>query len=375
MIRSSLLPLLLLGLLLGSRPAVAAEESEIVLNVEPTKEHPRNSEGSFARLKSGRIIFYYTQFYGGAGDESPARIVGIHSDDAGRTWSEPETIIENIGGNNVMSVSLLRLASGKLALFYLLKNSWIDCRPYIRLSSDEAATWSEPKLVIAAPGYFVVNNDRLVQLTSGRLIVPAGYHRSRGSDPHSSKSFDSRSIALWFYSDDEGQTWQEAATWWAIPVRSGSGLQEPGLVELADGKLFGWARTDQGAQYGFSSADAGKTWTAPTPTELKSPTSPASIKRLPNSADLLAIFNDHSGRFPFPAKKRTPLVAAISSDGGKTWPRARLLEEDPEGWYCYTAMYFVDDAVLLAYCAGDSKIGGLNRLRMRRVNLASLTAQ
>ena len=49
---------------------------------------------------------------------------------------------------------------------------------------------------------------------------------------------------MWFYSDDEGQTWQEAATWWGPPVRSGSGLQEPGLVELADGKLFGWARTD-----------------------------------------------------------------------------------------------------------------------------------
>jgi Neuraminidase (sialidase) len=368
--------LLLLALCFGVvRVAVCAEESQVVLNLEPTKEHPRNSEGSFARLKSGRLIFYYTQFYGGAGDESPARIVGIHSDDAGRTWSEPQVVIENIGGNNVMSVSLLRLASGKLALFYLLKNSWIDCRPYIRLSTDEGVTWSEPKLVIAAPGYFVVNNDRLVQLSSGRLIVPAGFHRSRGTDPQSSKSFDSRAIAMWYYSDDEGQTWQEASTWWGIPVRSGSGLQEPGLVELADGKLFAWARTDQGAQYGFTSADGGKSWTAPLPTELQSPTSPASIKRLPNSANLLAIFNDHSGRFPFPKGKRTPLVAAISADGGKTWPQARLLEGDPDGWYCYTAMYFVDDAVLLAYCAGDSKIGGLNRLRIRRVNLESLLAK
>lgn len=372
---SRVLLLGLCALLLAGRAAAApVGENEVVLNLEPTKENPRNSEGSFAQLKSGRIIFYYTHFYGGAGDESPARIVGIHSDDRGRTWSQPQTIIENIGGNNVMSVSLLRLASGKLALFYLLKNSWIDCRPYIRLSADEGATWSEPTLVIAAPGYFVVNNDRLVQLTTGRLIVPAAFHRSRGTDPHSSRSFDSRGIAMWFYSDDEGQTWQESATWWSMPAISRSGLQEPGVVELANGQLFAWTRTDQGAQYGFTSADAGKTWSAPMPTELKSPTSPASIKRLPNSANLLAIFNDHSGRFPLVKGKRTPLVAAISADGGRTWPNARRIEEDPDGWYCYTAMHFTDDAVLLAYCAGDSKVGGLNRLRIRRVALKTLSA-
>jgi len=191
----------------------------------------------------------------------------------------------------------------------------------------------------------------------------------KGADTADYKSFDSRAIALWYYSDDEGQTWREADTWWAMPVRSTSGLQEPGVVELPNGKLISWARTDQGVQYGLSSSDAGKSWSAPVPTSLKSPVSPASIKRLPNSEDLLAVYNDHSGDFPFPKSKRTPLVAAISSDGGKTWGHKKLLESDADGWYCYTAMHFVDDAVLLGYCAGDSKVGGLNRLRIRRVSV------
>jgi len=373
MILRSLLLFALLSITQVGFVARAADPNTIVLNLEPTKENPRNSEGSFAQLKSGRIIFYYTQFYGGAADESPARIVGIHSDDGGQTWSSPRTIIENVGGNNVMSVSLLRLKSGKLALFYLLKNSWIDCRPYVRISSDEADTWSEPVLITAAPGYFVMNNDRVVQLSNGRLIAPVAFHRAKNTDPHSSKSFDSRSIAMWYYSDDEGQTWKEASSWWAIPVRSGSGLQEPGIVELADGTLFSWARTDQGAQYGFTSNDKGNIWSAPTPTALRSPTSPASIERLPNSPDLLAIFNDHSGEFPFPKGKRTPLIAAISRDGGQTWPVRKVIEDDPAGWYCYTAIHFVDDTVLLAYCAGDPKVGGLNRLRIRRLKLAALT--
>jgi hypothetical protein len=350
----------------------------VALNVEPTKEFPRNSEGSFATLASGRIIFYYSQFYGGKddaklahidGDARPARIVRIHSDDQGRTWSAPVTVVENAGGHNVMSVSLLRLAGGKLAMFYCVKNSYLDCRPHMQVSSDDGATWTEAKLILQAPGYFTINNDRVIQTSKGRIIVPLGFFRARGSDPESLKTLDFRSIAMWIYSDDEGATWQESASWWAMPVRSGSGLQEPGVVELADGSLFSWSRTDQGAQYGFTSTDAGRTWTPPMPTELKSPTGPASIKRLPGSSDLLAIYNDHSGRFPFPKGKRNPFVAAISTDGGKTWPQRKLIESDPDGLYHYTAIHFIGDSMLIGYCAGDSKVGALNRLRIRRVSL------
>ena len=362
-------PRLILLVLAASCTWLHGSENIVTLNVEPTKEHPRNSEGSFATLASGRVIFCYSQFYGGAGDESAARIVRIHSDDEGRTWSEPVVVGENIGGNNVMSVSLLRLAGGKLAMFYCVKNSWLDCRPHLRISSDEGATWSEPRLIQQAPGYFVMNNDRVIQTSKGRIVVPLAFHRSRGTDPHTSKSWDARAIAMWIYSDDEGATWQESASWWAMPVRSGSGLQEPGVVELADGSLFSWCRTDQGAQYGFRSTDAGKTFTPPEPTEMKSPNGPASIKRLPGSSDLLAIYNDHSGLFPFPPKKRNPFVAALSSDGGQTFPQRKLIESDPDGLYHYTAIHFVGDAMLLGYCAGDGKIGALNRLRIRRITL------
>ena len=343
--------------------------SEVVWNLDPTKENPRNSEGSFVTLNSGRVLFVYTQFYGGSADESPARLVSIHSDDGGRTWSsQPQTVVDNTAGANVMSVSLLRLKSGKLALFYIVKNSWTDCGPYVRFSTDEARTWSAPTRVVAAPGYFVLNNDRVVQLSSGRLVVPVAFHRARGTED-SIKSFDARAVAMWYHSDDEGTTWKESSSWWALPAKTGSGLQEPGLVELEGGTLNSWTRTDQGSQFGMVSTDQGQSWSAPVATEMKSPVSPASIKRLPGSPDLLAIYNDHSGRFPFPARKRTPLIAAISRDGGKTWPHAKLLESDPDGWYCYTAIHYVGDSVLLAYCAGDSKVGGLNRLRIRRVSL------
>jgi sialidase-1 len=356
--------------------AVQAADNAVVLNIEPTRENPRNSEGAFVTLKSGRILFIYTSFYGGAGDESPARIVSIQSDDSGRTWSrEPRVVVENEAGANVMSVSVLRLQSGPIALFYLVKNSLLDCRAVLRLSTDEAEHWSAPQAVGAAPGYFVLNNDRVIQLKDGRLVVSLGFHRARASDPKNYRSLDIRGIALWYWSDDEGKNWREAETWWALPAPTTTGLQEPGVVELADSRLFSWMRTDQGAQYGCYSIDGGKSWPLPAATALASPVSPASIKRLPGSADLLAIYNDHSGRFQFPAGKRTPLVAAISSDNGKTWPHRKLLETAPDGWFCYTAIHFTDDAALLAYCAGDSKVGHLNRLRIRRVGLDWLKSE
>lgn len=366
----------LLMIFLAAIAAGQGAENAVVFTIEPTTEFPRNSEGSFVTLKSGRILYLYTQFYGGARDHSPARIVAIQSDDDGRTWdATPRTIVENKGGSNVMSVSLLRLASGRIALFYLQKNSWLDCRPYVQFSDNEAQTWTEAKLITPAPGYFVMNNDRVIQHSSGRLIAPLAFHRARDTDPESSKSFDSRAIALWSVSDDEGQTWKEAPQWVALPApATHTGLQEPGVVELGDHSLLSWFRTDQGVQFETRSTDNGKTWSPPTAGEMKSLPSPASIERMPESNDLLGLWNDHGGQFPMVKGKRTPLVTAISADGGKTWPRRKLFEGDLDGWYCYTAIHFVKGAVLLAYCAGDSKVGGLNRLRIRRIDLDWLNA-
>ena len=72
-----------------------------------------------------------------------------------------------------MSVSLLRLPGGEIALFYLRKNSLDDCRLYLRLSTDEGKTWGDPTIVHPRRAYFVVNNDRVIQLRSGRLVGPA----------------------------------------------------------------------------------------------------------------------------------------------------------------------------------------------------------
>ena len=48
------------------------------------------------------------------------------------------------------------------------------------------------------------------------------------------------------------------------------------------------------------------------------------------------------------------------------------LDTDPIGWYCYTAIEFVGEHVLLAYCAGNKKNAGLNRTQISRLSVADL---
>ena len=117
----------------------------------------------------------------------------------------------------------------------------------------------------------------------------------------------------------------------------------------------------------------------PVPSIFTSPCSPLSVKREPRSGYLLAVWN------PIPNYQtrslerhswgRTPLVGAVSKDDGKTWGQyfAAETEEEDGGGYCYTAIHFTDDSVLLAYCAGEKDDGiCLARLKMLKVRLTDI---
>jgi len=339
-----------------SPPREVIEEHGVtkVRLLPPGAGNPRNSEGDFMPLRDGRILFVYTHFTGGGGDDDAAFLAGRFSSDAGATWTDQDvTIVPNEGQWNVMSVSLLRLKSGEIALFYLRKQAQDDCRAYMRVSTDEGQTWSAPRLCIPPAGYYVVNNDRIIQLANGRLVIPAAQHVRAGETQFRP------GVAMCFVSDDEGESWQQSAEI-VGPPGGGSGMQEPGVIELKDGRLMMLCRTNLGCQYRSYSSDGGLTWTAAEATDIKSPCSPATFERIPQTGDILMVWNDHAAD-PALGEKRTPLTVAVSRDEGQTWEHAKPIETDPTGWYCYTALEFVGDRVLLAYCATDSTLPALSR--------------
>jgi sialidase-1 len=187
-------------------------------------------------------------------------------------------------------------------------------------------------------------------------------------------------VAEFFLSDDDGRTWRKAKGYGTLPgAHTRSGLQEPGVVELRNGVLWAWARTDLGRHYELFSHDGGETWSVPAPSRFTSPNSPLSMKHLPGSDRLLAIWNpgpSYETRSLKPiGGDRTPLVLATGVLPAGAWSRATLLDgmtEADEG-YCYTAIHFTKDAVLLAYCAGgEQDKNRLARLRMRKLPLSAL---
>lgn len=336
-------------------------KKEVVLRLEPSDGNPRNSEGDFIQLKDGRLLFVYTHFTEGSGDNAGAYLAGRYSADKGITWStEDVTILGNEGGMNIMSVSLFRLSDDRIALFYLRKNSESDCIPYMRTSNDEAESWSEPTRCIPDSGYFVVNNDRVVTLKSGRIIFPVSRHKTLTTETTSIGK-------IWcYYSDDEGENWTKGNE--ALNTDQAT-TQEPGVIELNDGKLLLFCRTESGTQYYSYSSDQGVNWSTLKPSNIKSPLSPAAIERIPETGDLMLVWNNnykpiHDGG------NRTPFNLAISKDEGKTWEKIKPIESDPNGWYCYTAIEFVGDYVLLGHCAGDRAKGiGLATTQITRLSL------
>lgn len=334
------------------------------LSLPSTPSNPRNSEGDFILSKpDGRIVFIYSHFSGGQDDFAGAFLAGRYSDDGGKTWNKEDSIIiPNEGKLNVMSPSLLRLKNNCIAMFYLRKNSDADCRLYMRVSADETLTWSNPVLCINDDGYYVVNNDRVIQLNDGRIIFPAARHNT----PEQNR-FNSHGTISCYYSDDNGRSWTRSN---AALTSSSVILQEPGLVELRDGTLMMFCRTDAGVLYQSFSSDHGKSWSEMMPTCIPSFMSPALIERIPTTGDLLLVWNKKGTDQPDVAGVRSPLCMAVSGDEGITWSHVRTIETLPDHWYCYPSVEFSGNEVLLSYSSGSRKTGnGLQDLQVTHVSV------
>ena len=355
-----------------------------VLEIPPERDNPRNSEGAFFASDRGSIVFAYSRFRGSSGtDDAPSDIVLVESNDRGKSWSSPSVVVatEDHKARNVMSVSFLRMSDGDLGLFYSVRKDTNDIRVHLKRSRDDGRTWGAAGRCVEPPGYYEVNNDRIVRLSSGRIVIPSAFHRNGydSGNPAGAVQFDARGMVVYFYSDDDGENFFESSTKISMPASRNcrTGLQEPGIIELSNGVLWSWVRTDLGRQYEMFSFDGGGSWTSAEPSRFTGPDSPLSMRRDPASGNLIAVWNpipNYNGRKERLSGAwiggRTPLVIAESSDDGRSFTDPEILEKEDDRGFCYTAIYFTESDLYLVYCAGGVDDGGcLNRLRIRRIEL------
>jgi len=148
--------------------------------------------------------------------------------------------------------------------------------------------------------------------------------------------------------------------------------QEPGFIELNDGRVRMWTRTTRNCQWCVDSPDGGVTWGEARPWTLASPCSPATVVRL-SDGRLFAVWNDHTGwptrtdasGWSVTDQSRTPLTAAFSANEGVIWTDRVVLEDAPDGFFCYTAVLERPDGLLLGYCVKTAR--NLATLRLARL--------
>jgi sialidase-1 len=317
----------------------AAPTSQVL--VANTAEHPRNGEGDIIRLKNGDLLLGYGRWNAGGGDSGgdfgKAEIWAKVSHDGGKSWGEDRCLVPNEGQVTTFEAGFCRLRNGEILLSYCTKDSTEDCSVCFRRSPDEGKTWRRKvKYAIPRPytGYTGINNNRLIQLSTGRLLLPAYDGWVRGTVI----------VSFALYSDDNGRTWQKSND---VDIRSLApddpyGADEPAVVELKDGRVLMLVRTGRGFIAKAYSTDHGTTLGKPEPIQgLVAPNSPCSIARLPQTGDLLLVWNNNRSA-------RNPLNSAISRDQGETWGNIRVVDGGAAS-FCYTSITPVDDRVLLTY--------------------------
>lgn len=355
--------------------------SKIICDFPPSEQNNRNSEGAFITLENGDILFAWSR-YGAQGDDdgAAADIYACVSTDGGETFGTPYELISRrrVNADNIMSSAFMHMANGDIGMFFLAKSDVVNCLSYLIRSSDGGKTWGDPVLCSEESGYFVVNNDRAIRTSDGRILVPAAKHGTIVK-PDSKEPDDITPGELYiFASDDDGYTWHTMTKGITVPVSRGctTGVQEPGLLEL-ESSLWCYIRTDSGRQYETFSTDGGASWSEPSPSPFTSAQSPLCTKRL-SDGRIVAVWNPtpiYNGRSETVdgvwTGARTPLALAVSTDDAKSFSEPELIETDERSGYCYTAIHETENGdILLAYCAGGVADGStLNRLRIRKIRL------
>ena len=357
----------LTGLAASLAGPIAAAESEAGIGEEYsmtlcpwTIENPRHDHQLVFPMRDGSLLLVWCEYYVRKPsriapvstqsyflrDDSPCRISGKLSRDGGRNWSGKITLQENFGLHNVKHPNLLRLPSGEVLFTFTLRDmTKRDLRIYLKRSSDECESWTKPVQISPPGGIFFTNADHILRHSSGRIIQPLHYW-----DPVRYEKM--HNLAFCLYSDDEGHTWHTSRKKVDLPKL---GAEEPGIVELKDGSLLAMLRNRLGRVYRSISTDRGETWSNAEPTELPAPASANCIKRIPQTGDLLFIWNNSVPYYlTRPGSKQTsrprhPLSAAISRDEGQTWENIKNVENHTGYDLSCPSVSFVGDEALVAY--------------------------
>ena len=285
----------------------------------------------------------YLAYYGGAGEYAASTVVyGSRKTLGGNAWTEPAVIASNPFrslGNPV----IWQAPDGMVWLFYVTRfgETWSSSRIKGKVSRDGALTWSDSFVLALREGMMVRNHP--IVLNNGDYLLPV-YHETGADTEFTGEDTTSRFLRL-----KKGTTeWIESGV-----IKSRKGNLQPGVVQVTDDRLIAYCRragdykpTTKGWLVYSESNDGGHTWVEGKDSPFPNPNAALDLKKLRNGHILLVYNDSMSGR--------TPLTAAISTDGGKTFPHRRNIAEG-EGAFSYPTAIETSDGKIHVIFTSDGR--------------------
>ena len=248
---------------------------------------------SVARLRSGELV---AVFSGGREEHfcPYGKTKLVRSADGGESWSDPVIVNDSLLDDRDAGIVASR--SGTLVLSWFTYPTWealdlhresgrctaeqieawtshcdevrpeaerqgLGHRAWTRRSTDGGRSWEPPVDSVATSPHGPV------ELRDGRLLL-VGNTLVAGETPSTFEPI----VAM--ESDDDGRSWRRIGTVMAVPTE-GAAYHEPHVMELDDGTLVCLARYMPPGNRGedrymrqSESADGGRTWTRPHPTNM-----------------------------------------------------------------------------------------------------------
>lgn len=293
---------------------------------------PSLPAGPFVRLVDGAILSV-------AGN--PAR--GYRSHDEGETWEAFDIVPPDDRVRPGPTGALLVTTAGTVVLGFSDQGAkhwtWDDGlrdAPGARLptcamrSTDGGETWCDLRKLheewTGATRDVLQTRDGRVVFTSMRMAHGPGRH-----------------TVLTYGSDDDGVTWEASNVTDLGGNGHHDGVTEGTFVELRDGRLLQYLRTNWGGFWRALSADGGRTWHPYGPSGIAASSAPGLLKRLasgrialvwnrpgPDDGDAVPLRGGHGVWSATPASNfREELSISFSQDECETWSRPVVIARNP----------------------------------------------
>lgn len=289
-----------------SAPLVVAEEQLIV------PERTWQGIPGLERTAQGRV--FVSWFTGGSKEPAPENTVVLaYSDDAGKTFTEPQAMAAPTGGTRCFDPTLWIDPQARLWYIFNRGNETTAQHDvHARICDAPDATppvfGDEFRVGFDVPYAFRMNKPTV--LSSGEWIMPV----TLAQEPIYGWFAGAKQLQGVGISSDQGKTWSLHGA-----VKAPEWALECMITELRDQRLWMLIRTSSGVLWESYSQDKGRTWSEGRATKIASPGSRFFIHRL-TSGNLLLV-NHHN------FKGRSHLTARISNDDGATWNEGLLLDE------------------------------------------------